>query len=122
MPGICDFRMSLPRFRRTHLAKQIAMKKTSIALVASLGLAACGGGGGGTGAGSPPVVVPTPILGALQVTPAQIALNAPGASQSVAVSQSNYSGVFAAALDSASCSGVASLDHSTSATGFTITA
>jgi hypothetical protein len=83
-------------------------------------LAGCGGGGGGTP--SSPAIVPTPVLGAMQVTPLHVALNSSGQTQAISVSQANYGGVFSASSDASSCNGVASAQQTTSSASFTIVA
>jgi hypothetical protein len=99
------------------------MMKPYFAAFSLLLLAACGGGGGGgtTPVAAPPVV-PTPVLGTLAVTPVHVALSAPGATQSVSATQTNFSGQFTASADAASCSGVASLQQTVASASFTIVA
>jgi len=96
--------------------------KRSIAVFSLVVLAACGGGGGGAPSAGVPSVVPTPALGVLQVTPVHVTLNAAGATQTVSASQTNFSGMFSASADSATCNGVASLQQTTAASTFTIVA
>lgn len=98
------------------------MKKPLFVCLSVALLAGCSGGGGGGSvpAGVPPT--PAPTFGLLQVTPTQIALNAPGATQAVTASQSNYGGAFTVAVDPASCNGVASVQQSGNNASFTVVA
>lgn len=96
------------------------MKKPQFVCLLLALLAGCSGGGGG---GSVPAGVPsTPpaTYGTLQVTPAQIAFSAPGATQIVTASQANYAGAFTVGVDTTSCNGVASVQQSGSNASFTI--
>lgn len=95
------------------------MNKPLFVCVSLVLLAGCGGGGGGGSVSAPVPTTPPVTFGQLQVTPTQIAFSAPGATQAVTASQSNYSGTFAIGVD-ASCNGIASVQQSGNNASFTI--
>lgn len=106
---------------REERAKRRSMLKPYLVCLSVALLTACGGGGSNAASAVPGTNPPPP--GTLSATPTQIALTAPGATQTVTASQPNYTGSFTLGIDQSSCTGVASAQQTSSASGtFTIVA